>query len=254
MRGTLDRVTSVTSWFLFWSSSGCPSHLPYLLALLSSVWLCYALDLCLAPFYKHYWSSLVVWRVREPSFSVGVNWGLNERERCIWSPVLLGMQEIPQVDTQSEFYELLMSSDHNSKCCCPEAFLDPLASLSSFQCVATYYIPVQRLSFIILHIHPNLLFFAAFAFTSALCSHIPPSFSFTAIVLAIIYDVYTTFHIAVYIPTLIKQLMPHNSVNKCVVEYIEAKINGAWCDPVTRSRVALYEMHQTLWSCLVQLF
>jgi len=36
--------------------------------------------------------------------------------------------------------------------------------------------------------------------------------------LAPIYDVYTTFHIAVYIPTLIKQLMPHNSMNNCVVE------------------------------------
>ena len=75
-------------------------------------------------------------------------------------------------------------------------------------------------------IFPHFLFFAAFAFTPALCSHVSLSFSLTAVILAIIYNVYTTFHIAVYIPTLIKQLVPHNSVNNCVVEYIEAKING----------------------------
>ena len=123
------------------------------------------------------------------------------------------------------------------KCCCHEAFLNPLASFSPFQCVATYYIqctdsPSSSSMFIPIFCH--FLFFAAFAFTPALCSHVSLSFSLTAVVLAIIYDVYTTFHIAVYIPTLIKQLAPHNSVNNCVVEYIEAKIRCVmWpCDSI----------------------
>jgi hypothetical protein len=142
------------------------------------------------------------------------------------------MQGAPQVDTQSEFYELLISLDHNSKCCCPKAFLNPLASLSSFQCVATCYIPVKGLSFIILHIHLNLpspfvalqplLLPQHLALIYHLCS-----FSLGAVVLAIIYDIYSTFHVAVYIPTLIKQFVPGNSMNSYIAECIEAKINGA---------------------------
>jgi hypothetical protein len=69
--------------------------------------------------------------------------------------------------------------------------------------------------------------FAAFAFTSALCSHLPSSFSLAAVVLAIIYDIYSTFHVVVYIPTLIKQFVPGNSMDNHIVECIEAKINGA---------------------------
>ena len=82
-------------------------------------------------------------------------------------------------------------------------------------------------SFIFISILCHLLFFVAFAFTLALCSHVPSSFSLTAVVLDIIYDIYTTFHVAVYIPTLIKQFVPGNSMNNHIVECIEAKINGA---------------------------
>ena len=131
------------------------------------------------------------------------------------------------MDTQSEFYELLISLDHNSKCYCPKAFLNPLASLSSFQCVA-----VKGLSFIVLHIYLNLpLPFIAlqplllpqlFALI-----YIPSSFSLAAVVLAIIYDIYSTFYVAVYIPTLIKQFVPGNSMSNHIVECTEAKINGA---------------------------
>jgi hypothetical protein len=48
-------------------------------------------------------------------------------------------------------------------------------------------------------------------------AHLPFSISLAAIILAIIYDIYSTFHVAVYIPTLIKQFVRGNSMNNHIV-------------------------------------
>ena len=125
-----------------------------------------------------------------------------------------------------------MTSDHESKCCCPEAFLNPFestTSLSSFWnlvcCNLLYFSAGTLLCCPSCSYQSSIICycFAAFAFTLALCSHLPSSFSLAAVILAIVYDIYTTFYVAVYIPTLIKHFVPGNSMNTILLRVLKPK-------------------------------
>jgi hypothetical protein len=77
---------------------------------------------------------------------------------------------------------------------------------------------MQVLSCIVLHIHLNLP--SSFIALQPLLlpwyfAHLPSSFSLAAIILAIIYDIYSTFHVALYIPTLIKQFVTGVNLINC---------------------------------------